>query len=152
MFMTCMNMCICMECTGCLVEPLGLEEEDGVRVSDGGEEETFGLAGTTWNHYLYIKNNVNMYTLLTATDMVRYKHTCEMSDTETWNIHCDISKAKFSHRREVCHVYTELSITDLNPRDVGVESLHTLRVVVAAVAHCSVRCSHRQSTTVVVTG
>ena len=39
--------------TGSLVEPLGLKEEDRVGISDGGQQETLGLTGTSWNHYLY---------------------------------------------------------------------------------------------------
>ena len=40
----------------------------------------------------------------------------------------------------------------LDAGDVGVESLHTLRVVVATVAHRTVRGPDRQRTTVVVAG
>ena len=42
--------------------------------------------------------------------------------------------------------------TYLDAGDVGVESLHTLRVVVATVAHRTVRGPDRQRTTVVVAG
>ena len=38
--------------TGCLVEPLWFEEEDRVLVSNGGQEEPFGLTGATRNHHL----------------------------------------------------------------------------------------------------
>ena len=44
------------------------------------------------------------------------------------------------------------TIADLDSRDVSIEALHALRVVVSSVTHCSIRSSHCQPATVVVTG
>lgn len=34
------------------VEGLGLEEDDGIRVTDGGQEKTFGISWTGGHHHL----------------------------------------------------------------------------------------------------
>ena len=54
----------------------------------------------------------------------------------------------------IIHVHVCLMIagSDLYSWDVGVESLHALRVVVTSVTHGSVRGSYCQSTTVIVAG
>ena len=59
---TCIYMCTYhAPLTGCLVEPLGFKEEDWVRVSDGGQEKAFGLAGTSRNHNLYMYMYILVY-------------------------------------------------------------------------------------------
>ena len=63
-------MCVCgyeksyVCLTSSLVEPLGLKEEDRVGISDGGQQKTLGLTGTSWNHHLiqqYIASTITLH-------------------------------------------------------------------------------------------